>query len=107
MNFAIQKGIDASRSTVYYFKHNNLDHLETLLKEQQEREKKNPKKLVKKFLICEGIYVNTGEICPLPGLVELRKKYQLRFFLDESISFGVLGDHGRGCTEYYNIEVNI
>lgn len=50
--------------------------------------------------------MNTGEICPLPELVKLRKKYKLRLFLDESISFGVLGKTGHGLTEYYNVDVN-
>lgn len=98
MSFAVQKGIEGARSTVYYFKHNDLVDLESLLKKQEEREKKNPKRHVKKFLICEGIYLNTGEICPLPGLVKLRKQYQLRLFMDESISFGT--------TEHFNIEVS-
>src|SRR5436190_5907674 len=35
--------------------------------------------------------------------VELKKKYKYRLILDESWSFGVLGSHGRGVTEYYGI----
>lgn len=62
---------------------------------------KNPKKAAKtrRFLIVEGIYMNTGEMCPLRELVELRAKYKLRLFLDETISFGTVGKHGRGVTE--------
>lgn len=40
VNFAIQKGLDASRSTIYYYKHNNMADLERLLIEQQERDVK-------------------------------------------------------------------
>ena len=36
VNFAIQKGLDASRSKVKYFKHNDVQHLEQLL-EQVEK----------------------------------------------------------------------
>lgn len=50
--------------------------------------------------------MNTGEICPLPELVELRKKYKLRLFLDETISFGTLGENGRGLTEHFNVHVS-
>lgn len=50
--------------------------------------------------------MNTGEMCPLNEAVELRKKYKLRLFLDESISFGVLGKHGRGLTEFLNVDVS-
>ncbi len=37
--------------------------------------------------------------------IELKKKYKYRLILEESYSFGALGDHGRGATEYYNIPV--
>lgn len=105
VNFAIQKGLDASRSKIRFFKHNDMVDLERLLMDQAALDKKNPKKaqVTRRFLIVEGIYMNSGNICPLPELVELRKKYRLRIFVDESISFATLGDHGRGVTEYYNI----
>lgn len=105
VNFAIQKGLDASRSKIRFFRHNDMADLERLLLEQVALDKKNPKKaqVTRRFLIVEGIYINSGDICPLPELVELRRKYKLRIFIDESVSFATLGDHGRGVTEYYSI----
>jgi len=107
VNFAIQKGLDASRSKIRFFKHNDMVDLERLLLEQTELDKKNPKKaqVTRRFLVVEGIYMNSGDICPLPELVELRKKYKLRIFIDENVSFATLGDHGRGVTEYYNVPI--
>ncbi|XP_025986961.1 serine palmitoyltransferase 1 [Solenopsis invicta] len=108
VNFAIQKGLDASRGNITYFKHNDVQDLRNLLMKQNEVDRKNPRKAanIRRFLIIEGIYMNTGNICPLPELVDLCKKYKLRIFVDESISFGTIGLHGRGVTEYYNISVN-
>lgn len=105
VNFAIQKGLDASRSTIQYFKHNDVQSLHDLLLQQEEKDKKNPKKAakIKRFLIIEGIYMNTGEICPLPELVALCKRYKLRIFMDESISLGTLGAHGKGVTEHFGV----
>lgn len=40
MNFAIQKGLDASRSKIVYFKHNDTVDLERLLNEQAVLDKK-------------------------------------------------------------------
>lgn len=99
VNFAIQKGIDASRSQTKYFRHNDLAHLEELLK----AENATLKSKTRRFLVVEGIYVNTGTMCPLPEIVELRKKYQLRMFLDETVSFGTIGASGKGVVEYFNI----
>ena len=105
VNFSIQKGLDASRSNIKYFKHNDVQDLENLLINQEKVDKKNPKKATntRRFLIVEGIYMNTGTICPLPELVALCKKYKLRIFVDESISFGTIGEHGRGVTEYLGV----
>lgn len=106
VNFAIQKGLDGSRSRIVYYKHNDVADLERLLKEQEVEDKRNPKKAsrTRRFLVAEAIYMNTGEICPLPELVELRKRYKLRMFLDESLSFGVLGQNGRGAIEHFNVD---
>lgn len=108
VNFAIQKGLDASRSNVVYYKHNDMADLEQKLIATTMEEKRNPKKMSKtrKFLIAEAICMNTGEMCPLDELVKLRSKYKLRFFLDESVSFGVLGERGTGLVEHLNVDVS-
>lgn len=85
-----------------------MKDLEDKLIEQSIKDKKNPKKAARtrKFLIAEGIYMNTGEMCPLAELIRLRKAYKLRFFLDESITFGTMGATGRGLTEHLNVDRN-
>ncbi|EEB13768.1 serine palmitoyltransferase, putative [Pediculus humanus corporis] len=105
VNFSIQKGLDASRSNIFYYRHNNMTDLEDKLIKQSKMDLKNPKKAAKtrKFLITEGIFANTGKICDLPGLIKLRNKFKLRMLLDESVSFGVLGKTGKGVVEYFNI----
>lgn len=40
VHFAIQKGLTASRSKIMYFKHNDMDDLERLLKIQEKEDKK-------------------------------------------------------------------
>ncbi|XP_050351734.1 serine palmitoyltransferase 1 [Nymphalis io] len=99
--FAIQKGIDAARSTVRYFKHNDMNDLERLLEEAATKKELNPKR--RAFLIAEAIYFNTGKMCPLRKLVELARRFKLRIILDESLTIGVIGKHGRGLTEHLNV----
>ena len=40
VNFPIQKGLDASRSKIKFFRHNDCDHLEQLLAQQATEDKK-------------------------------------------------------------------
>eukprot|EP00053_Salpingoeca_punica_P010525 m.94676 g.94676 ORF g.94676 m.94676 type:complete len:472 (+) comp15417_c0_seq1:107-1522(+) len=105
VSFALQKGLTASRSTIKLFKHNDMEDLERLLILQAEEDKKDPKKAAatRRFLLVEGLYLNHGDIAPLKKLVELKYKYKVRIFIDETYSFGVLGEHGRGLTEHFGV----
>ena len=57
-------------------------------------------------MVVEGIYMNTGNICDLPRLVEFKFKYKVRLIVEESLSFGALGEHGRGVTEHFSVPVS-
>ncbi|XP_039615411.1 serine palmitoyltransferase 1 [Polypterus senegalus] len=106
--FSIQKGLQASRSHIKYFRHNDMEDLERILKQQELEDQKNPRKarVTRRFIVVEGLYMNTGAICPLPELVKLKYKYKVRIFLEESLSFGVLGQHGRGVTEHFGVNID-
>ncbi|KAK2722311.1 serine palmitoyltransferase 1-like [Artemia franciscana] len=107
VSFPVQKSVEASRSDVYFFKHNDMADLELVIQEQIQQESKKPKKkTVRKFIVVEGIYLNTGNICKLPELIELKSKYKIRLFLEESVSFGVLGSNGKGVTEHFGIPID-
>ena len=57
--------MDASRSKIRYFRHNDTEHLEQLLEQQAAEDRRNPKqaKTSRRFLVVEGIYMNTGTVC--------------------------------------------
>jgi serine palmitoyltransferase len=101
ISFAIQKGVDISRSHVYWFKHNDINDLERVLIEIA----KNQKEIKRQFIVVEGLYMNTGFICPLPELIEIKKRYKYRLIVDESCSFGVLGSRGAGVADFFNVSV--
>ncbi|KAF9233818.1 serine palmitoyltransferase [Melanogaster broomeanus] len=103
VNFAIQKGIQVSRSTVRWYDHNDLKSLEdALISVEKERKKRNGP-LTRRFIVTEGIFERDGEMVDLPKLIEIKLKYKYRLILDESISFGSIGRTGRGLTELYNV----
>ena len=49
--------------------------------------------------------MNYGDLCPLKKIIELKNKYKVRLFVDESVSFGTLGDSGRGITEHLGVDI--
>lgn len=107
-NFAIQKGIVASKSRVIKFKHNDTKHLERVIAEFQDEQIKRYGKVKKTrtFLLVESIYSKTGDLCPLEELIEIKKRHKIRLFIDESRSFGILGSEGKGITQHFNVDIN-
>jgi serine palmitoyltransferase len=79
-NFAIQKGMQISRSQIKWFKHNDMEDLEHVLKDIKAENLRKKKPLSRQFIVVEGIYANCGDICPLVELIELKKKYKVYLF---------------------------
>lgn len=107
VNFAIQKGIQISRSTVRWYDHNDLKSLEEVLEGVEKERKKKRGPLTRRFIVTEGIFQKDGKMVDLPKLIELKFKYKYRLVLDESFSFGTVGRTGRGLTELYNVPVSL
>lgn len=104
VSISLQNALQLARSTVYYFRHNDMDSLESLLRELNEREERDRSPaLPRRFIVTEGLFHNSGDIAPLPQLVRLKSKYKYRLFIDETYSLGVLGSTGRGLTEHFNM----
>ncbi|KAG5520077.1 hypothetical protein PMAC_001153 [Pneumocystis sp. 'macacae'] len=104
VNFAIQKGIQISRSTIRWFDHNDFSSLENVLEDIRIDQMMSHRPLARRFIIVEGLSETFGDICNLAKIIELKKKYKYRLILDESWSFGTLGKSGRGVTEYYGCD---
>ena len=69
VNFAIQKGIQISRSTVRWFDHNDLGSLEEVLLSVEKERKKRRGPLTRRFIVTEGIFQKDGAMVDLPKLV--------------------------------------
>jgi serine palmitoyltransferase len=61
------------------------------------------KKWKKIIIIAEGIYSMEGDVCKLPELIELKKKYKVYLYIDEAHSVGALGKSGKGICDYFNV----
>lgn len=102
VHWGIQNGLYLSRSKIVYFKHNDMGSLKSTL---ERITIENKRKQIRRYIVIESVYQNSGQVAPLNEIIELKEKYRFRLLMDESNSFGVLGDSGRGLTEYYGVPV--
>ncbi|CAH8267922.1 unnamed protein product [Arabidopsis lyrata] len=56
------------------------------------------------IVVVEGIYSMEGEICHLPEIVSICKKYKAYVYLDEAHSIGAIGKTGRGVCELLGVD---
>ena len=56
------------------------------------------------LIVTDGVFSMSGEICKLPEIVALAKKYGARIMIDDAHGLGVLGEHGRGTAEHFGLE---
>lgn len=56
------------------------------------------------LIVTDGVFSMGGDICKLPEIVALAKKYGARVMVDDAHGLGVLGEHGRGTAEYFGLE---
>lgn len=105
VHFGVQQGLQLSRANILYFKHNDMDDLESVLLTIREKDAKRTgnNKPTRRFIVVEGIYRNYGDLAPLRRIVALKAKYQYRLILDDTLGFGVLGDTGRGSVEHHSL----
>lgn len=90
--------IDGSRlswSTVYKFKHNDMDALEKKLKACEPD--------APKMIVVDGVYSMLGDLCPLPQICELAEKYNASVMVDDAHGLGVFGKNGSGTADYFGL----
>lgn len=59
------------------------------------------------LIVTDGVFSMHGDICNLPEIVRLAKKYGARVMVDDAHGLGVIGKCGRGTGEYYNMEDDV
>ena len=78
------------------FRHNDMEHLEGLLKNA-------PPPDAAKMVVADSVFSMDGDIIDLPSLVALCRKYNAWLMIDEAHSVGVLGKTGTGIEEHFNM----
>jgi len=98
---SIYDGCRLSGAEIKVYRHSNMDLLE--------------KKLASvdidagKLIVTDGVFSMGGDICRLPDIVELAKKYKAVVMVDDAHGLGVIGEGGRGTASHFGLtdEVDI
>ena len=89
----LAKVIAKCETTVY--RHADLAALEAKLQAHRDRRTR--------LIVTDGVFSMEGDIAPLPGIVELARRYDATVVMDDSHATGVLGATGRGTAEHYDL----
>lgn len=93
---SIYDAIKLSYAKMERYRHNDMEDLEARLKDVPSE--------FGILIVTDGVFSMSGEICKLPEIVALAKKYGARVMVDDAHGLGVLGEGGRGTAEYFGLE---
>lgn len=91
---SLKNGAKLSGSSVRSYKHTNITHLEAQLSQYRSQYRRC-------LILSDTIFSMDGDLCPLPQLLSLGKKYDAMVMVDEAHATGVMGERGAGCVEYW------
>jgi 8-amino-7-oxononanoate synthase len=89
-------GMRLSGATTRTFRHNNLEALETILREERAKYRNC-------LVVIEGLYSTEGDIPDLARVVDIKEQYGAWLMVDDAHGCGVLGRTGRGLAEHCNV----
>ena len=91
---SIVDGALLSGGKIERFRHNDMEHLERVLKSLPGDKGK--------LLVVDGLFSMEGDIVPLPEVVAVCERYGARLMVDDAHAFGVLGG-GRGTAAHFGL----
>lgn len=95
---SIVDGARLSYGDMVRYRHNDMEDLGNKLSNLDEDKGK--------LLVVDGLYSMEGDIAPLPEIIPLCKKYQVRLMVDDAHAVGVLGG-GRGTAAHFGVTEDV
>lgn len=92
---SIYEGARLSEASTVIFRHNDMASLEKRLMHLGEANHR--------LIVVDGVFSMEGHIAKLPEIVNLAKKYDASVMCDCAHAVGVLGDHGRGTPDHFDL----
>ncbi|HEY3146791.1 MAG TPA: 8-amino-7-oxononanoate synthase [Dongiaceae bacterium] len=97
---SLHHGIAAAGLRQQRFRHNDLDHLRTLL--TRDRDKPG-----RRLIVTESVFSMDGDRAPLADLIALSEEFGAHLHVDEAHATGVLGPQGKGLTAAYPGRIDV
>jgi 8-amino-7-oxononanoate synthase len=80
------------------FRHNDMEHLERVLKSIPES--------AGRLIVVDGLFSMEGDLAPLPEMTQIAKKYGTRLMVDDAHGMGVMGG-GRGTAAHFGVTTDV
>lgn len=95
---SIVDGARLSYGKIERYRHNDMNHLERVLKSLPEDSGK--------IIIVDGLFSMEGDLAPLPEIIPLAKKYGARLMVDDAHGMGVMGG-GHGTSHHFGVTKDV
>ncbi len=95
-HYSLWDAAQASTKITTVFRHRSPQDLAEKIREELQPGERP-------LVISDAVFPVSGEITPLPDYLSIIEPYHGRVFLDDAHGVGVLGEHGRGILDYFNL----
>ncbi len=94
---SIMQGCALSGATRRPFTHNDPAALDAVLTRHRRSHRRC-------LIVVEGAYSMDGDLADVPALIEVKQRHGALLMIDEAHSIGVVGEHGGGVGEYFDVD---
>lgn len=91
---SLRNGATMSGATVVEYAHCDMADLREQLENNRDRGRRC-------LIITDSVFSMDGDLCPLPGILDLADEFDCMVLVDEAHGTGVLGETGAGCVEHF------
>ena len=92
---SIIDGVRLCKAKRYRYANADMADLERCLQEAQAQRFR--------IIVTDGVFSMDGNVAPMDKICDLAEKYDALVMVDECHSAGVVGEHGRGVSEKFNV----
>src|SRR5215468_9976698 len=92
-------GARLSFARIRKFAHNDVEDLRRLMKADTGDRGR--------LIVVDGVFSMEGDIAPLPQIVQVAREHDAAVMVDDAHGLGVLGRHGRGTPEHFDLEDDV